>query len=330
MCHENIITKRHKEKLKKFGILAVIMFTENVQKSAQLQELFKDLISKHEMGFAVVDLNQERPEIFGYNLDHFIYPASMYKVFIGAEALRRIELGDFSLEQKIIVKAPNDVDKDTRIFPGDTRKLLTAGDEVSLDTLINLMLTRSDNTASNCLIDLVGRESITENIIYRYGWQGSEVTRKFLDRIKEEKPYQFSSTTLSCARHFAEFFYLVDSGKMVSAWVSQKLRDYMHQFNRQSKLGLWLPDTYTDYYAKGGWLETNLYRHGFLSLIKAIIKRGWAIIRWSNDAGVVTLPSGKRYVLVVFSITKTLFPGHYFPIQGFARKLIDYLEVKNA
>jgi beta-lactamase class A len=188
------------------------------------------------------------------------------------------------------------------------------------------MLTRSDNTASNCLIDLVGRESITENILYRYGWQGSEITRKFLDRTKEEKSYQSSKVTMSCARHFAEFFALVDSGKMVSLWVSQKLRDYMYQFNRQSKLGLWLPDVYTHYYAKGGWLETNLYHHGILSLIKSIIKRGWAIIRWSNDAGVVTLPSGKRYVVVVFSITKTIFPWHYFPMQDVARKIVMFLD----
>lgn len=301
---------------------------ENVHRSDAITNRFASLINKHEMGFAIIDLQTPTPELFGYNLDHFIYPASMYKVFIAAEVLRRIELGDFSLDQTIVVKSPNDVDKDARIFPGDTRKLLNAGDSVTIEHLIDLMLTRSDNTASNCLIDLVGRTSITENIIYRYGWQGSEVTRKFLDRIKEDQVYQFSSTTLSCPRHFAEFFYLVDTNRMVSPWVSEILRKYMTQFNRQSKLGMWLPDRYTNYYAKGGWLETNLYHHGIVALAKAVLKRGWAIIRWSNDAGVVTLPSGKRYVLVVFSITKTLLPNYYFPIQDFARDLIEYLEIE--
>ncbi|MEI8224113.1 MAG: serine hydrolase [bacterium] len=301
------------------------ILTENKTRSAELQSVFKDLISEYEMSFAVVDLNQSEPEIFGYNLDHFIYPASMYKVFIGAEVLRRIEIGDVTLAQKIIVKAPNDVDKDARIFPGDTRKLLSAGEEVSIDQLLDLMLTRSDNTASNCLIDLVGRESITENIIYKNNWHGSEVTRKFLDRIKEEKPYQFSSTTMSCSRHFAEFFYLVEKGKLVSPFVSQKLKEYMTQFNRQSKLGLWLPDQFSHYYAKGGWLETNLYNHGILSLLKAIIKKGWAIIRWSNDAGVAALPDGRNYIIVVFSVTKTINPGTYFPIQDFAKRLIAEL-----
>jgi len=303
-----------------------MQLSENTTKSAELQNLFKDLVSKYEMGFAVVDLTASEPQISGYNLDHFIYPASMYKVFIGAEVLRRIEAGEFSLEQKISVKSPNDVDKDARIFPGDTRKLLNAGDSVTIDYLINLMLTRSDNTASNCLIDLVGRESITENIIYKNGWQGSEVTRKYLDRIKEEKPYRFSSTTLSCPRHFAEFFYKVDRESMVSPWVSKKLKEYLLQFNRHSRQGLWLPDQFKEYYAKGGWLETNLYGKNILSLVSAVFKKGWAIIRWSNDAGVITLPTGERYVLVVFSVTKTLFPRKYFPIQEFSQRLMAYMD----
>lgn len=297
----------------------------NTKKSFELQNIFKDLISKYEMSFAVIDLNHPSPEIFGYHLDHFIYPASMYKVFVGAEVLRRIELGDFSLDQKIIVKSPNDVDKDARIFPGDTRKLLYAGDEAEINYLLDLMLTRSDNTASNCLIDLVGRESITENIIYKNGWQGSEVTRKFLDRIKENKEYQFSSITMSCARHFAEFFYLVENEKMVSPWVSQKLKEYMLRFNRSGKQGAYVPDGYKEYYCKGGWLETNLYKHNIFSLCKSIFKKGWAIIRWSNDSGVVTLPTGERYVIVVFSITKTLFPWKYFSIHDFALRISAYM-----
>lgn len=303
-----------------------MILSEDVKRSLELQDMFKDLISKHEMSFAVVDLNNLEPKIFGYNLDHFIYPASMYKVFVGTEVLRRIELGDFTLDQKIIVKSPNDVDKDVRIFPGDMRKLLSVGETVTLDYLLDLMLTRSDNTASNCLIDLVARESITENIIYKNGWQGSEVTRKFLDRAKEEKPYQFSGTTMSCARHFAEFFYLVETEKLVSLFVSRKLKEYMLRFNKSGKQGVYIPEGYQEYYCKGGWLETNLYKHKVVSLLKAVFKKGWAIIRWSNDSGVVTLPTGQRYIIVVFSVTKTLFPWKFFPVQDFAKRVMKYMK----
>ena len=93
--------------------------------NTQLSQKFTKLIiengfTKNEMGVAIIDLNETEPMIFGYNMEHFIYPASIYKIFIGAEVLRRIEIGNFSLEQIVEIKSPNDVDKDARIFPGDT------------------------------------------------------------------------------------------------------------------------------------------------------------------------------------------------------------------
>lgn len=302
------------------------MFTEDKNRSQKLVKILTESgFTDNEMGVAIIDLNEKTPKIFGYNMEHFIYPASVYKIFVGAEMLRRVEIGDFTLEQTIEIKSPNDVDRNPKIFPGDTRKLLNAGDKVKIDDLLDLMLTRSDNTASNTLIDFVGRESITENIIYKYKWNGSEVTRKFLDRIKEKKPYQFSSTTLTCSRHLAEFFYLVENEKLISPFVSKKLKKYMLGFSRQGKKGLWLDGVYQNYYCKGGWLETNLYKHNILSLLKAIYRKGWAIIRWSNDAGVVTGKNSK-YVIALLTINKSILPTSYFPIQRFAKVVYDFME----
>jgi hypothetical protein len=241
--------------------------------------------------------------------------------------LRQIELGILQLDEKVAIKSPNDVDQDGRIFPGDTRKLLQIGDVVSIDYLLALMLERSDNTASNTLIDLVTRESITENIIYRYEWYGSEVTRKFLDRNKDEK-YQFSQTTLSCARHLVDFMYRVETGSMISPWVSKKLREYMSGFSKKGKKGLWLEYVYKDYYCKGGWLETNFWQWKYIpGLIKSLWFRGWGTIQWSNDVGVVTGESS-HYVIVVMSINKQIFPIKNFPIQDFAKRVYDYMENK--
>ncbi len=235
------------------------MILEDENRSQKFSKLLAENgFTKNEMGIAIVDLNESEPKIFGYNMEHFLYPASVYKIFIGAETLRRIEIGDFSLDQIVEIKSPNDVDKDTKLFPGDNRNLLNAGDKVKIDYLLDLMLTRSDNTASNVLIDLVGRENITNNIIHKYNWSGSEVTRKFLDRIKEDKPFRFSETTKTCARHIAEFFYLVEKDKLISPFVSQKLKEYMLRWNREGRKGLSISD-YVSYYRKGGYLENNLY-----------------------------------------------------------------------
>jgi hypothetical protein len=302
------------------------MFLEDKNRSQKFSKILTDNgFTRNEISVAIIDLNQTEPKIFGYNFDHFIYPASVYKIFIGAEMLHRIEIGDFALNQIVEIKLPNDLGKDARIFPGDKRKILNVGDKVSIDYLLDLMLTRSDNTASNTLIDLVGRENITENIIHKYNWHGSEVTRKFLDRLKEDKSYQFSTTTLSCARHLVEFFYLVETGRLISPFVSGKLKEYMFRVNRTGKRGLWLEGVYQEYYNKGGWLETNLYKYNILSVLKTILKKGWAIIRWSNDVGVVKGEKSK-YVVALLSVNKSILPNNYFPTQKLAKIVYDFME----
>jgi hypothetical protein len=325
-----------------FGWYTGDMFPEDKIRSEKLiKELKSQNLFGKEFGIAVIDLNKKETEIFGCNLDHFMYPASVYKIFIGAEVLRQAELGNFSLDHKIEVVSLNDVDKDSNVFPGDSRPLLSIGDSVTVETLLDLMLTRSDNSSSNILIDLVGRESITKNIIHAYGWQGSEVTRKFLDRIKEAKPYRFSDVTLSCVRHVAEFFYLVEREKMVSAFVSKKMKDYMGRWNRGGRKGAFIPD-YTKYYRKGGYLENNLYApfsgsyyksgfalftatRGIASLIKNIFTKGWAFIKWVNDAGVVC-DSQSHYVLVIFTVNKQLGPYKKSSIQKIAKLVYDFME----
>ena len=304
------------------------MFQEDTTRSRKFSELLNRCgFTKNEIGVAIIDLKESEPKIFGYNMNHFIYPASIYKIFIGAEMLRRIELGDFSLNNIVEIKSPNDVDKDARIFPGDERKLLRAGDRVPIDYLLNLMLTRSDNTASNTLIDLVGRKNITTNIIHKYKWHGSEITHKFLDRIKEQKQYKFSETTMSCAKHLSEFMYLVEKRKLISPFVSEKLKEYMLKWNRNGKSnGLYLPQ-YKEYYKKGGGLETNLYKHNFLSLCKAIFNKRCAIIHWSNDVGVVT-GTKSEYVISLLSVNKSILPTSYFPVKKFAKTVYDFMENK--
>jgi len=302
------------------------MILEDKKRSNEIKTILeKNGFLKNEIGIAIIDLKESEPKIFGYNMEHFIYPASVYKIFIGVEMLRRIEIEDFSIDQMIEIKSPNDVDKDSKLFPGDTRKLLNIGDKVSIDYLLDLMLTRSDNTASNTLVDLVSRKSIIENIIHKYNWNGSEVTRKFLDRVKESKSYRFSETTKTCARHLAEFFYLIESEKMISTFVSRKMKDYMIRFNKQGKKGLWLENTYQNYYCKGGWLETNLYKYSIFVALKFILKKRWAVIRWSNDVGVVTGKNSK-YAVALLSVNKSILTISYFQIQKCARIIYAYME----
>ena len=319
------------------------MFHEDSNTSKKLFKILnKNGFTKKDIGIAIIDLKEKEPKIFGYNFDKFIYPASVYKVFIGAEVLRKVDIGEFSLDQIIEIKSPNDVDKDISLFPGDTRKLLKSGEKVSVNYLLDLMLSRSDNTASNVLIDLVGRENINKNIIQKNKWFGSEVTRKFLSREKEEGKYRYSESTKTSARHVAEFFYLVEKNELISPFVSKKLKEYMLNWNKHGKQGLSLSE-YASYFRKGGYLENNFYlplslRHyrktgfaldyavgGIFKLIKNIFTKGWAFIRWVNDAGVIR-GKNSHYVVSVFTISKQVNPYKQFPMEKLAKLIFNFME----
>jgi hypothetical protein len=302
------------------------MMTEDKDLSLKLKGIV-DKLNAAEISLAVIDMKTAR--IAGVSMDHFIYPASIYKIFIAAEMLRQVDAGERKLEDMVEVKDPNEVDKDNpKFFPKSThrdhRPLLRAGDRVSLDYLLDLMLTRSDNTAANVLVDVADRESINRNIILPNGWNGSEVTRKFLDRLQEEQEYRVSQITVSNARHLAEFFYKVEQGELVNPWVSHKLKEYMLRWKRDGRRGLSLPQ-FKDYYRKGGWLEINGYKWNIWKGIKAAYQKGVAIIRYSGDAGVVT-GNNSHYAITVLTITKTKWPWVKFPMKRLSREIYQLME----
>jgi len=181
-----------------------------------------------QISFAVIDLNSESPMIGGVNIDNFIYPASVYKIYVAAEVLNQISKGIYSLDSIVVINSPNDVDR-TKEIKSDSRPLLRDGDSVTVNYLLDLMITRSDNSASNCLIDLAKRENINK-LIHKYNWHGSEVTRKFLSRKFEDPGYENIRGTETSALHAADFMYLVYSNKLINPWVSKQLKSLLVVF----------------------------------------------------------------------------------------------------
>ncbi len=302
---------------------------ENLELSKEIEKIIKSLKPQPvKISFAIINLKTSEPEISGYNMDEFVYPASIYKVFVGAEILRKADQKILNLSDIIEIKYPNDVDKDLRLFPKTARKddrpLLKVGDKVTIDYLLDLMFSRSDNTAANTLMDIAGRKDINNYIILPNGWNGSEVTRKFLDRLKEKKEYRVSRITVSNARHLAEFFYKVEMKQLVNEWVSEKMKFYMHNWNRGGRTGFYIPE-FIDYYRKGGWLEINGYKYNFFSAIKNVIKKGYAVNKWSGDVGVVT-GKNSHYVVAVLSLIKSPWPWTEFSMKSLAKKIHNLME----
>ena len=214
-----------------------------------------------QISLAVVDLRSGRPVLAGVNEDNFIYPASVYKMYVAAEVLEQISSGRYTLWTPIVVRFPNAVDVSVDL-PNDPRPVLREGDTVTVNYLLDLMITRSDNSAANCLIDLAGRKEINAFMV-RNGWAGSEVTRKFLKRKYEDPGYEQIRGTETCAQHAADFMARIWQDRLVNTWVSGQMRSYLARQLDTSKLAAGLPDGVM-FYHKTGWFST-----------------------WTNDVGIV-------------------------------------------
>lgn len=204
-----------------------------------------------QISFAVIDLTGKRPVIGGVNMDNFIYPASVYKMYVAMEILKQVSDQKYSLFKSYVVKSPNDVDRSSEIS-WDPRPLLRAGDTVTINYLLDLMITRSDNSAANCLIDIAGRENINKTIRH-FGWYGSEVTRKYLSRKLEDPGYDTIASTATNALHSAEFMYKIYTSQLVNPWVSQQMKVLLGRQLDTTKLATGLPRDAMFYHKSGWW-----------------------------------------------------------------------------
>jgi len=243
-------------------------------KSVRLDSVFNTGTDGMEtISFAVVDLSGEKAVLGGVHYDSFLYPASVYKMYVAMQVLKEISDGDYSLFTPFIVKSANAVDVEKEI-DWDPRPTLRSGDTVTINYLLDLMITRSDNSAANCLIDMAQRDSINETM-HHYGWYGSEVTRKFLGRENEDSAYKNIRGTETCALHAADFMYRIYTNLLVNPWVSMELKTFLGRQLDTTKISTGLPPN-TMFYHKTGWWNC-----------------------WTNDVGIVD--NGKtKYIISCF------------------------------
>ena len=203
------------------------------------------------ISFVVIDLNGEEPVLGGVHAQNFIYPASVYKMYVAMEVLKQVGEGQYSLYKPYVIKNPNIVDT-VKEIGSDPRPLLQHRDTVSVYYLLDLMITRSDNSAANAMIDIATRPEINQRILAN-GWTGSEVTRKFLARTYEDPGYKDVRGTETSALHAADFMYKIFSNELVNPWVSMQMKTLLGAQLDTSKLSAGLPDSAMFYHKTGWW-----------------------------------------------------------------------------
>jgi beta-lactamase class A len=227
-------------------------------KKAGLDDIYPSVDGKQPISFAVIDLNGPQPILGGVHMQHYIYPASVYKMYVGMEVLKQISEGKYSLYQQKVIKNPHNIVDSVKEILDDPRPLLQSGDTVTVYYLLHLMITRSDNSAANIMIDLATRPKINKTID-SLGWKGSEVTRKFLSRKYEDPGYKKIRGTVTSALDAADFMYKVEENKLINPWVSMEMKNLLGGQLDTTKLDAGFPRNVMFYHKTGWW---NMFTNG--------------------------------------------------------------------
>jgi beta-lactamase class A len=225
------------------------------------------------------------------NADDSFHAASTMKVPVMIELFRQMDAGTLRRDQGVLLanQFASIVDGSPySLNPGDDSDSLAytlVGTRVSVRDLIDHMITRSSNLATNALIALAGAERANATA-HALGARNIKVLRG----VEDSKAFEKGLNNTTTARDLAVLLEAIETGRAASRASCNDMRDVLlHQeFNAEIPAGL----------PPG---------------IKVAHKTGW-ITGVLHDAAIVYPPGRKPYVLVV--LTRAI------PDEKVARQLI--------
>ncbi len=245
----------------------------------KIEEITRDFSGR----LSVSAQNLTTGERLGYR-EAEVFPAlSTIKLGIMAELFFRVEDGQLTLSDKVVVKA-----SDLRGGTGVFREFDTPF-EVTVKDLCMMMIVVSDNTCTWLLGDMLGIASINERMrslgLKEYSLNsdlGPNMFKEFEQGGKGVEAYSECS-----ARDFTKLVSLIATGQLVSESASAQMLDMMGRCQHIDWLGRYLP--LSPYAAELGHTpEVRLYN-----------KLG-AGLHARCDAGLITTP-GASYAITVMT-----------------------------
>lgn len=143
-------------------------------------------------------------------------PASTVKLFAAMYAFKQIQNNQLHTWDLITADAKNVVPNE---FVSDELPTIQQGDQISIERLIKQMITQSDNTAFNMLLDTLDRQKITQ-YIHDLGLIHSAVGSKLnLDTSQEQYEYDVPGYGINTttADDYTKAFVLIKNNKLAGA-----------------------------------------------------------------------------------------------------------------
>lgn len=246
--------------------------------STDLQKQIEERLSKEKGIFAVAfkDLSTGE-QILINDLERF-HAASTMKTPVMIEVFKQAEAGKFSLDDSVIIRNEFKSIVDSSLYSlspeDDSEKELYkhVGEPRKLSALVYDMIIVSSNLATNMVIELVGAKNVTQTM-RSMDADSIEVLRG----VEDDKAYQKGLSNTTDALDLMIIFEKIARGEAVSAEASQAMIDILLDQRFNNIIPARLPGD-----------------------VRVAHKTG-DITGVRHDSGIVMLPDGRKYVLVLLS-----------------------------
>jgi beta-lactamase class A len=249
--------------------------------SAGLNNLKKKIsseLTKNKETFAVAYKDLSSGEELLINEKISFHAASTMKTPVLIEAYKQAAAGKFQIQDSILVKNEFKSIVDRSLYSLDAKDdsevdLYTKENKkVKIYDLLYLMIIKSSNLATNLIIDLVGAKN-ANNTMQEMGASDIQVLRG----VEDTKAYRKGLNNTTTAYDQMLIFSEMANGKIVSQESSDAMINILLDQKFNDKIPAKLPKD-----------------------VKVAHKTGW-ITGVNHDAGIVFLPDGRKYVLVLLS-----------------------------
>ena len=236
-----------------------------MEKYTEWKKEIEKIISQVEGSVCINFYDLNKNNVFSINGDKKVLSASMIKLLILVELMKKISENKFSLSDAITVTEAMKTGGDGVL------KELNSEHHFTLKELATLMIIVSDNQATNILIDFLGMENINQ-LGREVDLKETFLGRKMMDIEARKKGYD----NYTCADDISSLLKLIYQEKLINEEASQLMLDILLRQQQGERLQRYLP-----------------------SDIKIAHKCG-DLDNLENDGGIIWL-GNKTYILVVLT-----------------------------
>lgn len=290
-----------------FGLLAQTSFSQESAEVSDLRWQIDSIFNATQGDFAIAfkDLSGSEDEILINEKEEF-HAASTMKTPVMIEVFKQAAEGKFSLTDSLLVENEFKSIVDGSSFSLDITRdssdkiYSQLGQKKSIKDLMVDMIIHSSNLATNIIVELVDAKQVTQTL-REMGAKDIMVLRG----VEDIKAYDQGLNNTTTANDLMLIFEQLAKKEMVSKAASEEMLEVLLRQTHNNIIPALLPEN-----------------------VKVAHKTG-SITGVAHDSGIVILPNGEKYVLVLLSKNMKNSEKGVAMMAQISRMIYDYVTVKN-